>query len=941
MKVFKGINFAGQASAPSSPANGDVYYDTTLNKLRCYENGIWVNLSDSDGSILLADGSVGSPSLAFINSPTTGLYRVSADSLGFSAAGVNVGQYSSAGAWTLGGASGTQTHTVNGSLSIVGSSNIFTAQQGSATNPSITFSGDTDTGLYRLGTNAIGFAVNGTQAAFVSAGGTGLVTAGNTSTSLLSGVTQAALFADNLTGSNATTAASGIITRFRSADVSFTTDLGSALNIFSAIKGASHTLTRYSDIFINLSTPGTNNAAIADNTSFTGNWLLNFSSTRASSFGGPIQLPAGSISAPSLRVGLSTQGLYQVSSTSVGLTSPGASGNYALQVDGGAATSGYNARFTFNNTNVLLDTNSGVRGLAFGVNGTTYASVSTAGAWTFGVTDNTLSHTLNGSWSATRLATASTGATAYTGTLNLNTDTVITTGSTVSAIFGIFRREITNTTTDTGGNTNLSGVSALVQLTVPTGQTYTHSGRGISGIAVMPINSASYSAGVAPDGTLAISTYAQIRTASDAIATGTRKIGLSLGTPSGATNNAFITDNTTFTGDWFINSTSTNSSRLSGALGIGADPLTNVHFYGFTAGTGLVLRNSSGVEETTAAYYLRGPVATSTSDNVATRLHITATTETSNILNYPTGVLSFSRRTASQSFSNYTSGVRGYVSSTSGVQFNGLQFFTSGDASGGINKTKMQIDHYGFTRIGDPAGSETRAALVVHTAGVTGGQQNFASADKGFLIGNQSNTGGSQTWSHSDLGTAIARSDVSSVTPARDTGSNAMYQFQTFLWDGATSTAVVNRPLFTWLNFSTIMGSLSAAGAWTLGAAAGTQTHVINGSSSQTRFQALARFDVASAATIAALNSTRSFVKLTGSTATTIQGIAAGVDGQRLTVVNLTGQNMTVSHENGSATAADRITTMTGADVVTTANGAAEFVYDTGSSRWICLYVTF
>lgn len=141
-------------------------------------------------------------------------------------------------------------------------------------------------------------------------------------------------------------------------------------------------------------------------------------------------------------------------------------------------------------------------------------------------------------------------------------------------------------------------------------------------------------------------------------------------------------------------------------------------------------------------------------------------------------------------------------------------------------------------------------------------------------------------------------------------------------------------------NAGTLSGIIDASSKFTIGASGGTQTHDINGSTSQTRFQALQRFDVASAATISALDSTRSFVKLTGSTATTIQGITAGVDGQRLTIVNLTGQNMTISNENGSASAANRITTLTGADITTTADGAAELVYDTGSSRWICLYVT-
>lgn len=120
MKVFKGLNFAGQSSAPSSPGNGDVYYDSTLNKLRCYENGAWVNLSDSDGTVLLSDGSAAAPSLAFASAgnTNTGLFLNSTDSLGFSANGSNIGNYSSAGLWTLGASAGTQNHLVNGNWNI-------------------------------------------------------------------------------------------------------------------------------------------------------------------------------------------------------------------------------------------------------------------------------------------------------------------------------------------------------------------------------------------------------------------------------------------------------------------------------------------------------------------------------------------------------------------------------------------------------------------------------------------------------------------------------------------------------------------------------------------------------------------------------------------------------------------------------------------------------
>jgi hypothetical protein len=42
MKVKNGITFLPQSSAPGSPQNGDLYYDSTLNKFRFYQNGAWV-----------------------------------------------------------------------------------------------------------------------------------------------------------------------------------------------------------------------------------------------------------------------------------------------------------------------------------------------------------------------------------------------------------------------------------------------------------------------------------------------------------------------------------------------------------------------------------------------------------------------------------------------------------------------------------------------------------------------------------------------------------------------------------------------------------------------------------------------------------------------------------------------------------------------------------
>ena len=64
-------------------------------------------------------------------------------------------------------------------------------------------------------------------------------------------------------------------------------------------------------------------------------------------------------------------------------------------------------------------------------------------------------------------------------------------------------------------------------------------------------------------------------------------------------------------------------------------------------------------------------------------------------------------------------------------------------------------------------------------------------------------------------------------------------------------------------------------------------------------------------------------------------GILAGVDGEVKIIVNKTAYDMTVAHESGvEGTAARRIVTNTGADVTTTAGGSVTLQYDTTASRW-------
>ena len=94
------------------------------------------------------------------------------------------------------------------------------------------------------------------------------------------------------------------------------------------------------------------------------------------------------------------------------------------------------------------------------------------------------------------------------------------------------------------------------------------------------------------------------------------------------------------------------------------------------------------------------------------------------------------------------------------------------------------------------------------------------------------------------------------------------------------------------------------------------------------------RADVASTATINALTY-NPFVKITGATATQVNGIASGTDGKRLVLHNGSSQTLTIAHEDAGATAANRIKLPQSKNVTLKPDGSAVFIYDTGQSRWV------
>lgn len=80
-----GFNIPAGA-APTSPVDGDIW--TTTAGVFARINGSTIGLGG--GTVLLANGSVGAPSLAFSSDTTTGLYRIGSGNIGVAASGVNV-----------------------------------------------------------------------------------------------------------------------------------------------------------------------------------------------------------------------------------------------------------------------------------------------------------------------------------------------------------------------------------------------------------------------------------------------------------------------------------------------------------------------------------------------------------------------------------------------------------------------------------------------------------------------------------------------------------------------------------------------------------------------------------------------------------------------------------------------------------------------------------
>ena len=134
-----------------------MWADTTNGKLKLRNgaNNAWIelgNLADAGLGILNAVplGTVSAPGIAFTGDPNTGIYSPGADQLAIAVGG---------------------TQRLNITTAALLPTLPLRGADGTAANPAYSFSGDTDTGIYRVGANQLGIATNGTLQVIVDASG--------------------------------------------------------------------------------------------------------------------------------------------------------------------------------------------------------------------------------------------------------------------------------------------------------------------------------------------------------------------------------------------------------------------------------------------------------------------------------------------------------------------------------------------------------------------------------------------------------------------------------------------------------------------------------------------------------------------------------------------------------------------------------------------------
>ena len=226
--------------------------DTTtgLLKLRNSANSAWISLRELDGTLTIEDGTAAAPGLAFTSDLNTGLFRVGADQLAISTGG---------------------TSRLAVSTTAVSSTLAVDVPLGAVGTPSITFTGDLNTGIWSPAADTIAFSEGGAEAMRIDSSSRLLVGtssarsnfAGNTSTPLIQteGTTASTSSASIVNNSNGSVGSTFNLGKSRASSVGGNTVVASGDQIgiinFQAADGTNLLAAASIEAAVD-STPGTN-----------------------------------------------------------------------------------------------------------------------------------------------------------------------------------------------------------------------------------------------------------------------------------------------------------------------------------------------------------------------------------------------------------------------------------------------------------------------------------------------------------------------------------------------------------------------------------------------------------------------------------------------------------------------------------------------------------
>lgn len=582
LKIFRGISISPQLTSPTSAVDGDVYYNASLGTFQFHQGGSFVTLgtgsltgpgTTTNNAIATWSGTTGASLLnTLVTIDTSGQMSIQSGQIGL-VIGADANTTTRTNSTTKQAAIGSY-HYTNASAPM----GMMIAQSSAAANDLYIGGGSSifnAASSIRFYTGAGNSTLTGAQAGFINAiGSWGIASSSIDSRTMLDIGNGTALITGNTiigtriipTGLATTTSnVTALFVRAASAASAITLGLAISAEIGTVTKGAGSTITSAIGLLLDSQTNGTNNAVLTDNISFAGSWFINSTNTNPSLLSGQTMIGTNPVFQTfSTRTGnfqVSTNGganrvsafIHEGSSSGPLLTvgvNPGTPGTYTFPTSGsilgnlafaGAnnATSSYgyggfifmSAASTWTSTNA--ETKYEVDLAPSGsLSSVAVHTISSAGLHTLGGTGATVTHLANGSLQINRQLGVFSGP---------NATDIMYVGSTPSA----------------GGNTILSGTTqeaARIEITSNTSAT----ARTIALTLLANTAAAAYS-------TTAIALRVQTGTIGAGSTVGTN-IGIAFQAQvAGGTNNACISDNEAFSGNYFINSTSTAATLFSGA----------------------------------------------------------------------------------------------------------------------------------------------------------------------------------------------------------------------------------------------------------------------------------------------------------------------------------------------------------------------------------------